>query len=109
MVLCEVADAMNQQDFASGRCLGGLMVLAMDQMNQAQSRGLGSAPGVTLDQQANAQQMSTDQAAKLSCYTTDCNVKCKSGTNEVAEVFGQPGQISTRHSTLIVRVVGTNG
>lgn len=80
----------------------------VDQMDQTQSHGLGSTTGVTSDQQATAQQMSTDQAAKRSCYTTNCNVKCKSGTNGVAEVFGQPGQISTRHSTLTARVVGTN-
>ncbi|KAI0467970.1 glycosyl hydrolases family 18-domain-containing protein [Xylaria cf. heliscus] len=85
-----------KKDFASNRCLGGLMIWAMDQMNQAQSNGLGQAPGVTVDQQADAAQMSADQAAKLSCYTTDCNDQCKSGTNEVAEVFGQPGQVSTR-------------
>ncbi|KAI1827703.1 glycosyl hydrolases family 18-domain-containing protein [Xylaria intraflava] len=85
-----------KKDFASKRCLGGLMIWAMDQMNQAQSNGLGQAPGVTADQQADAQQMSADQAAKLSCYTTDCNSQCKSGTNKVAEVFGQPGQVSTR-------------
>ncbi len=84
------------------------MVWAMDQMDQTQSNGFGSAPGVTRDQQANAQQMSTEQAAKLSCYTTDCNAECKSGTNEAAEVFGQPGQIFTGYSTLTTRVVGTN-
>jgi chitinase len=72
------------------------MIWAMDQMNQMQSNGLGQAPGVTVAQQADAEQMSANQAAKLSCYTTDCNEKCKSGTNEVAEVFGQPGQVSTR-------------
>ncbi|KAF6235801.1 hypothetical protein HO173_005996 [Letharia columbiana] len=85
-----------KKNFASQRCLGGLMVWAMDQKDQTQSNGLGSTPNVTPDQQANAQQMSSDQAASLSCYTTDCNAKCKSGTNKVAEVFGQPGQISTR-------------
>ena len=89
-----------QQDFANQRCLGGLMVWAIDQKDQTQSNGLGSAPAVTSDQQANAQQLSSDQAASLSCYTTDCNAKCKSGTNKVAEVFGQPGQISTRYNTL---------
>ena len=76
------------------------MVWAIDQKDQTQSNGVGSNPNVTPDQQANAQQMSADQAASLSCYTTDCNAKCKSGTNKVAEVFGQPGQISTRHSAL---------
>ena len=69
---------------------------AIDQKNQAQSSGLGFAPGVTLDQLSSAKQMSNDQAASLSCYTTDCKAKCRSGTNKVTEVFGQPGQVSTR-------------
>lgn len=104
MRLQGVTDTGCQQDFASQRCLGGLMVWAMDQKDQTQSNGLGSAPDVTRDQQANAQQMSSDQAASLSCYTTDCNAKCKSGTNKVAEVFGQPGQVSTRYSFLDLAV-----
>lgn len=74
------------------------MVWAMDQKDQTQSNGIGSAPDVTPDQLANARQMSRDQVASLTCYTTDCNAKCKSGTNKVAEVFGQPGQLSTRYS-----------
>ncbi|KAL8826184.1 MAG: hypothetical protein Q9191_003962 [Dirinaria sp. TL-2023a] len=91
------ADTFQQKkDFASQRCLGGLMVWAIDQKDQTQSNGLGLAPNVSPDQQANAQQMSKDQAASLSCYTTNCNAKCKKGTNKVAEVFGQPGQVSTR-------------
>lgn len=81
------------------------MVWAMDQKDQTQSNGLGFTSNVTPDQQANAQQMSSDQAASLSCYTTDCNAKCKLGTNKVAEVFGQPGQISTRYSVLTLWVV----
>lgn len=72
------------------------MVWAMDQKDQTQSSGLGLSPGVTPDQQLSAKQMSSDQAASLSCYTTACHAKCKSGTNKVAEVFGQPGQVSTR-------------
>lgn len=80
------------------------MVWAMDQKDQTQSNGLGFTSNVTPDQQANAQQMSSDQAASLSCYTTDCNAKCKSGTNKVAEVFGQPGQVSTRYSFLDLAV-----
>ena len=74
------------------------MVWAIDQKDQTQSNGLGSNGNVTPDQQQNAQQMSNDRAASLSCYTTACNAKCKSGTNKVAQVFGQPGQISTRSS-----------
>ena len=72
------------------------MVWAIDQKDQSSSNGLGFAPGTTPDQQSNAQQMSADQAAKLSCYTTDCNAKCKSGTNQVAEMNGKPGQLSTK-------------
>ena len=82
------------------------MVWAMDQKDQTQSSGFGSAPDVTPDQQSNAQQMSSDQAASLSCYTTDCNAKCKSGTNKVSEVFGQPGQVSTRYEMVIAEGVG---
>lgn len=90
------ADTFQQKkDFASQRCLGGLMVWAIDQKDQSQSNGLGSNPDVSPTQQADAQQMSDNQAASLSCYTTDCNAKCKKGTNKVSEVFGQPGQIST--------------
>lgn len=71
------------------------MVWAIDQKDQTADNGLGKAPGVTTDQQADAQQMSNDQAAKLTCYTTDCNAKCKKGTNEVTQMNGQPGQLST--------------
>ena len=73
------------------------MVWAIDQKDQTQSSGFGSAPDVTPNQQSNAQQMSSDHAASLSCYTTDCNANCKSRTNKVSEVFGQPGQVSTRY------------
>ena len=73
------------------------MVWAIDQMDQTTSNGLGFAPDVTADQQNNAKQMSADQAAKLSCYTTDCNAKCKKGTNQVAQMNGQPGQLSTKY------------
>ncbi|KAK6000837.1 hypothetical protein QM012_003562 [Aureobasidium pullulans] len=84
-----------KKDFANSRCLGGTMVWAIDQKDQIADNGLGKAPGVTVDQQADAQQMSNDQAAKLTCYTTDCNAKCKKGTNEVTQMNGQPGQLST--------------
>ncbi|KAL8726295.1 MAG: hypothetical protein Q9166_006797 [cf. Caloplaca sp. 2 TL-2023] len=84
-----------KKDFANKRCLGGLMVWAIDQKDQTQSNGIGSNPDVSADQQSNAQQLSANQAASLSCYTTECNAKCKKGTNKVAEVFGQPGQVST--------------
>lgn len=72
------------------------MVWAIDQRDQSQSNGLGSNPDVTPSQQADAQQMSDNQAAALSCYTADCNAKCKKGTNKVSEVFGQPRQLSTK-------------
>jgi chitinase len=84
------------QDFATNRCLGGLMLWAIDQMDQTASNGLGFAPGITQAQQNDANQMSKDQAAKLSCYTTDCNEKCNKGTNQVAQMNGQPGQLSTK-------------
>lgn len=71
------------------------MIWAIDQRDQTADNGLGKAPGVTADQQADAQQMSDDQAAKLTCYTTDCNAKCKKGTNQVTQMNGQPGQLST--------------
>jgi hypothetical protein len=70
------------------------MVWAMDQKDQTSSNNLAS--GVTKDQQNSAKQASADQAAKLTCYTTDCNAKCKKGTNQVAQMNGQPGQLSTR-------------
>lgn len=102
---CRATDASQPQEFASQRCLGGLMVWAMDQKDQTQSNGLGSAPNVTPGQQASAQQMSSDQAASLSCYATDCNANCKKGTNKVTEVFGQPGQVSTRLRSPIYEVL----
>jgi chitinase len=71
------------------------MVWALDQKDQSASNGAG-IDGVSADQQSNAKQLSADQAAKLSCYSTDCNAKCKKGTNQVAQMNGQPGQLSTR-------------
>lgn len=72
------------------------MVWAIDQQDQSGSGNSLSNSDVTPDQQANAQSMSKDQAAKLSCYATDCDQSCKKGTNKVTEMNGQPGQISTR-------------
>jgi chitinase len=72
------------------------MIWAMDQKKQSSSSGLGFTSEVTSDQQNNAKQMSKDQAAKLSCYTTDCDADCKKGTNQVAQMKGQPGQLSTQ-------------
>ncbi|KAI4243064.1 MAG: hypothetical protein LQ352_007116 [Teloschistes flavicans] len=93
------ADTFQQKkDFANKRCLGGLMVWAIDQKDQTQSNGIGSNPDISPDQLSDAQQMSANQAASLSCYTTDCSAQCKKGTNKVAEVFGQPGQVSTRYA-----------
>ncbi|KAI0888397.1 glycosyl hydrolases family 18-domain-containing protein [Annulohypoxylon maeteangense] len=82
-----------KKSFANDRCLGGMMVWAIDQKDQSSSNNLVS--GVTKDQQNNAKQSSADQAGKLSCYTTDCNAKCKKGTNQVTQMNGQPGQLST--------------
>jgi chitinase len=39
--------------------------------------------------------MSDNLAAGVTCYITDCNVDCKTGTNEVTQMDGQPNQIST--------------
>ena len=39
--------------------------------------------------------MSANMQAGVTCYTTDCNAKCKKGTNSVAQMNGQPGQLST--------------
>jgi chitinase len=81
--------------FADSRCLGGLMVWAMDQMDQSESNGFGPAPGVTPSQQADANQGSADLLAQNVCYTSDCGAGCRSGTSEVAQMNGQPGQVST--------------
>lgn len=71
-----------------------MMVWAIDQKDQSSSNNLNS--GVTQDQQNSAKQSSADQAARLTCYTTDCNANCKTGTNQVAQMNGQPGQLSTK-------------
>lgn len=41
--------------------------------------------------------MSDDLAAGVTCYTTDCNAACKKGTNQVAQMNGQPNQLSTNN------------
>lgn len=89
-----------KRDFANSRCLGGLMVWAMDQVDQTANNGFGGASAaaganVSPDQQATANQGTLDQQAKATCYTADCGVDCKAGTNEVAQYNGQPGQLST--------------
>ncbi|TGJ83730.1 hypothetical protein E0Z10_g5022 [Xylaria hypoxylon] len=85
-----------KKSFATDRCLGGLMVWAIDQKDQSSANNLVS--GVSDDQQNNAKQASNDQAARLSCYTTDCNADCKTGTNQVAQMNGQPGKLSTKQA-----------
>ncbi len=67
----------------------------MDQVAQIVDNNLAPSPGVTTDQQKNAQQMSENMQAGLTCYTTSCGGKCKKGTNAVAHMSGQPGQLST--------------
>ena len=89
-----------KRDFANSRCLGGLMVWAMDQVDQTADNGFGGAAAgaganVTPDQQSTANQGTADQQAKATCYTADCGVSCKAGTNEVTQYNGQPGQLST--------------
>jgi chitinase len=84
-----------KRDFANERCLGGTMVWAMDQVDQKADNGLAPAPGVTTSDQEDAKQKNGDLAAGISCYTTDCNVACMKSTNQVAQMNGQPGQLST--------------
>jgi chitinase len=67
----------------------------MDQMDQKADNGLAPAPGVTTSQQNDASQKSADLQAGITCYTTDCGARCKRGTNGVAQMNGQPGQLST--------------
>lgn len=68
----------------------------MDQIDQKTDNGQSTAPGITPDQQANAQQMSADAVAGITCYTTECDAKCKSGTNAVAQMNGQAGSLNYR-------------
>lgn len=90
------ADTFQQKRvFANKRCLSGLMVWAMDQVDQSASNSLGQAAGVTPSQQDDAKQLSADQQAGLTCRYADCGKSCPSGSNEVAESNGQPGQLST--------------
>ncbi|KAF2719130.1 glycoside hydrolase family 18 protein [Polychaeton citri CBS 116435] len=89
-----------KRDFANSRCLGGLRVWGMDQVDQTANNGFGgvsAAAGidVTPDQQASANQATTDQHAGGACYTSECAVACKPGTNEVAQFNRQPVQLST--------------
>jgi chitinase len=84
-----------KRDFANSRCLGGLMVWAMDQIDQTGSNGLGPAPGITKSQKDDVKQISADEAAGVTCYSTGCGDKCKKGTNPVSQMTGQPGQLST--------------
>ncbi|KAF3021588.1 hypothetical protein E8E14_013534 [Neopestalotiopsis sp. 37M] len=86
-----------KRKFANSRCLGGSMVWAIDQVNQKSDNGLAPAPGVTTQDQEDAKQKSDDLAAGITCYTTDCGQSCKRGTNEVAQVNGQPGKLSTNN------------
>jgi chitinase len=67
----------------------------MDQVDQKAGNSLARAPGVTTSQQQDAQQMSANLQAGVTCYTTDCGSTCKKGTNPVAQMNGQPGQLST--------------
>jgi chitinase len=90
------ADTFKQKkDFANSRCLGGLMVWAMDQVDQTTSNGLGPDANISSDQQSTAEKMSADQQAGVTCRTTACGSKCPTGSNEVTETNGQPGQLST--------------
>ncbi|KAI1171673.1 hypothetical protein F4777DRAFT_593675 [Nemania sp. FL0916] len=63
--------------------------------NQKDNNGLAPAKGVTTGHQEKAKQMSRDIAARVSCYVTDCDAKCKRGTNSVTQMNGQPGKLSS--------------
>ncbi|ROW01932.1 hypothetical protein VMCG_05588 [Cytospora schulzeri] len=84
-----------KRKFANSRCLGGTMIWAIDQADQGSDNGLAPAPGVTTGEQQDAKQMSDDLAAGITCYTTQCSEDCKSGTNQVSQMSGQPGKLST--------------
>lgn len=81
--------------FANSRCLGGLMVWALDQTDQTKSNGFSAAGTVTSSQQAIANQGSANAAAQTACYTSACAAGCRTGYNEVSQMNGQPGQLST--------------
>ncbi|KAL8685655.1 MAG: hypothetical protein Q9218_007628, partial [Villophora microphyllina] len=83
-----------KRDFANSRCLGGLTVWAMDQKDQTGSNGLAPV-GITKADQDDAKQMSLDQQASVTCYTSACGEKCKKGTSQSSQINGQPGQTST--------------
>ncbi|KAI1870410.1 uncharacterized protein JN550_005338 [Neoarthrinium moseri] len=85
-----------KRKFANSRCLGGTMVWAIDQRDQGADNGLAPAPGITTGDQQDAKQMSDDLAAGVTCYSTGCGESCKEGTNEVAQMNGQPGMLSAK-------------
>ena len=82
-------------DFASSRCLGGLMVWAMDQVDQTKPNSLGPGPPVTPSQMNSAKQASADTQAGISCHSTACGDGCKAGSFKTTQMSGQPGQLST--------------
>jgi chitinase len=71
------------------------MVWALDQTDQTTSNGFSAAGTVTSSQQDIANQGSADAAAQTACYTSTCGAGCKSGYNEISQMNGQPGQLST--------------
>ncbi|KAI4089159.1 MAG: hypothetical protein LQ339_008601 [Xanthoria mediterranea] len=83
-----------KREFASSRCLDGLMVWAMDQKDQGAANGLAPS-GVAKSDQDDAEQMTSDRQAGATCYTSNCGDKCKKGTNQVSQMNGQPCQTST--------------
>lgn len=92
------ADTFQQKrDFASSRCLGGMMVWAIDQIDQNGQAPIGAGPGagVSQSQQQDASQATKDQSVASQCYATKCGEKCKKGTKDVAQFNGQPGDLST--------------
>lgn len=84
-----------KKDFANNRCLGGLMVWAMDQVDQTAPNGLGPVSNVTPEQKKAVDQAGADLDAGATCYTSECHQKCKKNFHEVAQMTGQPGELST--------------
>lgn len=66
------------------------------QIDQKSSNGNSpSGTSVSTQDQQDAKQASDNAVAGITCYTTDCDASCKKGTNQVAQMNGQPGDLST--------------
>lgn len=65
---------------------------AIDQKDQSTNTNVN---GISSADHQDAQDRADDLRASTTCYTTDCDGKCKRGTSLVAQMNGQPGQLST--------------